>query len=59
MLNAQLQSWLDRLNQLVADQKAAGVQATPATVRDSIAAMTRNLVSAGPTLPWVGDAQVH
>ena len=40
MLNAQLKAWLDRLNELVAEQKAAGVEATPATVRDSMAAMT-------------------
>ena len=58
MLNAQLKAWLDRLNELVAEQKAAGVEATPATVRDSMAAMTRNQVRPGPELPWVGDARV-
>ena len=50
MLNAQLKAWLDRLNELVAEQKAAGVEATPATVRDSMAAMTRNQVRPGPEL---------
>ena len=59
MLNAQLKAWLDRLNELVAEQKAAGVEATPATVRDSMAAMTRNQVRPGPELPWVGDARVE
>jgi len=59
MLNAQLQTWLARLNELVANQKAAGVEATPASVRESMAAMTDNLVSAGPALPWVGDAKVE
>ena len=54
MLNAQLKAWLHRLNELVAEQKAAGVEATPATVRDSMAAMTRNLVASGPALAWVG-----
>ena len=53
-----LANWLAGLNRLVAEQAARGVTATPATVRDSMAAMTRNLVSQSPALPWVGDATV-
>ncbi|MBU60662.1 MAG: carboxylesterase [Alcanivorax sp.] len=56
--NAGLAGWLDGLNRLVAEQAARGVAATPASVRDSMAAMTRNLVTRSPALPWVGDATV-
>ncbi|MFP1679079.1 alpha/beta hydrolase [Alloalcanivorax sp. C16-2] len=53
-----LSDWLAGLNRLVAEQAARGVTATPATVRDSMATMTRNLVTRSPALPWVGDASV-
>lgn len=58
MLNTQLKTWLTSLNQLIADQKAAGVVATPDSVRQSLITMTDSLVSPGPRLPWVGDSQV-
>ncbi len=53
-----LADWLERLNRLLADQAARGVEATPVTVRESMASMTATLVARGPDLPWVRDVMI-
>ena len=53
-----LADWLERLNRLLADQAARGVEATPVTVRESMASMTATLVARGPDLPWVRDTMI-
>lgn len=53
-----LVDWLERLNRLVADQAARGAEATPVTLRESMATMTATLVTRRPSLPWVRDTLV-
>lgn len=53
-----LRAWLDQLNPMVAEQRARGVEATPAMVRDSLAGLTTNFVTRTPHLSWVRDLRV-
>ncbi|TGG92411.1 alpha/beta hydrolase [Natronospirillum operosum] len=57
-LNAQLEDWLERLNRLVAQQRAQGSTPTAVNAREGLANMTATLVTARPTLPRVVDALV-
>ena len=53
-----LADWLERLNRLVADQAARGLEATPVTVRESMASMTASLVTRPVELPRVRDLMI-
>ncbi|SFR68413.1 Acetyl esterase/lipase [Marinobacter daqiaonensis] len=53
-----LRAWLDQLNALVAEQKARGVEATPAMVRDSLAGLTATFVTRAPNIADVRDIRV-
>lgn len=57
-LDPRLATWLDQLNRLIADQKAQGIEATPAMVRDSLAGLTATFVTERPALDKVIDITI-
>lgn len=58
-LDTRLQGWLTQLNALVAEQQAQGQEATPVTVRESLATLTATQVHDAPRPAWVGDAMIE
>lgn len=52
-LNPALAEWLENINAMMAQLKAAGFEATPTNARESLANLTRNFVEAGPEMPAV------
>lgn len=57
-LDLRLAAWLEQLNQLIADQKAQGIEATAAMVRDSLAGLTATFVTERPAVDRVIDITV-
>lgn len=50
-----LQQWLDRYNQLVADQLKTGFKPTPTNAREGLANLTFALVTDCPDVAWIQD----
>jgi len=51
----EMRRWLDQLNQLVAEQRAKGVEATPQMARDSLAGLTSTFVTDAPSIARITD----
>lgn len=55
-VHSDLRRWLEQLNQLVAEQRARGIEATPQMVRDSLAGLTSTFVTDAPSIARITDA---
>jgi acetyl esterase/lipase len=58
-VNAALKPWLGQLNQLLAEQKAEGIEATPAMARDSLTGLTAAFVTRHPDIARVADMTIE
>lgn len=54
-VHSDLRRWLEQLNQLVTEQRAKGIEATPQMVRDSLAGLTSSFVTEIPAIARITD----